>query len=42
MFIGFLTSLCNAHNQTKCVSLIIQKCETQPTLINSIITLLSI
>ena len=35
MFIGFLTSLDNAYNHEKCVSLINQKRETQPTLINS-------
>ena len=34
MFILLLTSIVNASNHTKCVSLINQKCEIQPTLIN--------
>ena len=34
MFIGLLTSLVNASNYTKCVSLSSQKCMTQPTLID--------
>ena len=34
MFIVLLTSLVNASNDAKCVSLSNQKCEIQPTLIN--------
>ena len=34
MFIGLLTGIVNASNNTKCVSLNNQKCMTQPTLIN--------
>ena len=34
MFIGLLTSIVNASNHTKCVSLSNQKCTTQSTLIN--------
>ena len=34
MFIVSLTSIVNASNYTKCVSLRNQKCMTQPTLIN--------
>ena len=34
IFIGLLTSILNASNHTKFVSLINQKCKTQPTLIN--------
>ena len=34
MFIVLLTSIVNACNHTKCVSLSNQKCEIQPTLIN--------
>ena len=34
MFIGSLTSVVNASNYTKCVSLNNQQCMTQPTLIN--------
>ena len=34
MFIGLLTSLANASNHTKCVSLSNQKCITQTTLIS--------
>ena len=34
MFIGLLTSLVNASNHTKCVSLSNQKCITQTTLIS--------
>ena len=34
MFTGLLTSIVNASDQTKCVSLNNQKCMTQPTLIN--------
>ena len=34
IFIGLLTGLVNASNHTKCVSLINQKCQIQPTLIN--------
>ena len=33
-FIVFLTTIVNASNHTKRVSLINQKCEIQPTLIN--------
>ena len=33
VFIGLLTDLIKAPNQTKCVSLSNQKCEVQPTLI---------
>ena len=33
MFIVLLTSIVNASNHTKCVSLSNQKCEIQPTLI---------
>ena len=35
IFIGLLTGLVNASNHTKCISLSNQKCEIQPTLINS-------
>ena len=31
---GLLTSLVNASNHTKCLSLSNQKCTTQPTIIN--------
>ena len=34
IFIVLLTSIVNASNHTKCVSLSNQKCEIQPTLIN--------
>ena len=34
MFIVLLTSIVNASNHTKCVSLSNQKCVIQPTLIN--------
>ena len=34
IFIGLLTGLVNGSNHTKCVSLINQKCQIQPTLIN--------
>ena len=34
MFIILLTSIVNASNNTKCVSLSDQKCEIQPTFIN--------
>ena len=34
IFIGLLTGLVNGYNHTKCVSLINQKCQIQPTLIN--------
>ena len=34
MFIVLLSSIVNASNHTKCVSLSNQKCEIQPTLIN--------
>ena len=34
MFIVLLTSIVNASNHTKCVSLSNQKCKIQPTLIN--------
>ena len=34
IFIVLLTSLVNASNDAKCVSLSNQKCEIQPTLIN--------
>ena len=34
IFIGLLTSLANASNHTKCVSLNNQQCMIQPTLIN--------
>ena len=34
MLIGFLTSVISASNHTKCVLLSLQKCMTQPTLIN--------
>ena len=33
-FIELLTSLVNASNHTKCVSLSNQKCKIQPTLVN--------
>ena len=33
-FIVLLTSLVNASNHTKCVSLSNQKCKIQPTLVN--------
>ena len=35
IFIGLITGLVNASSHTKCVSLSNQKCEIQPTLINS-------
>ena len=35
IFIGLLTGLDNGSNHTKCVSLINQKCQIQPILINS-------
>ena len=35
MFIGLITTIVNAFNHTKCVSLSNQKCMSQPTLINS-------
>ena len=34
IFIVILTSMVNASNYTKCISLSNQKCEIQPTLIN--------
>ena len=34
MFIRLLTSIVNASNHTKCVSLNNQQCMTQPSLIN--------
>ena len=34
MFVVLLTSIVNASNHTKCVSLSNHKCEIQPTLIN--------
>ena len=34
MFVELLTSIVNASNHRKCVSLSNQKCEVQPTLIN--------
>ena len=34
MFFGLLTSIVNASNHTKCVSLNNQQCMTQPNLIN--------
>ena len=34
MFIVLLTGLFNGYNHTKCVLLINQKCQIQPTLIN--------
>ena len=34
MFIVLLTSIVNASNHAKCVSLSNQKCKIQPTLIN--------
>ena len=34
IFIGLLTALANGYNHTKCISLINQKCQSQPTLIN--------
>ena len=34
IFIGLLSSIVNAYNYTKCVSLINHKCKIQPTLIN--------
>ena len=34
MFMGFLISILNESNHTKCVSLSNQKCLIQPTLIN--------
>ena len=34
IFIGLLTGLVNGSNHTKCVSLISQKCQIQPALIN--------
>ena len=34
MFIVLLTSIVNASNHTKCISLSNQKCKIQPTLIN--------
>ena len=35
MFLGLITTIVNAFNHTKCVSLSNQKCMSQPTLINS-------
>ena len=35
MFVVLLTNVVNASSHTKCVSLSNQKCEIQPTLINS-------
>ena len=34
MFMALLSSIVNASNHTKCISLSNQKCKTQPTLIN--------
>ena len=34
MFTGLLAGLVNASNHTKCVSLTVQKCKTQPPIIN--------
>ena len=34
IFIGLLTGVVNGSNHTKCVSLIRQKCQIQPALIN--------
>ena len=34
IFIGLLTGLVDGSNHTKCISLINQKCQVQPTLIN--------
>ena len=34
MFMGFLTSIVNASDHTKCISLSNQKCMMQPTPIN--------
>ena len=34
IFIGLLTALANGYNHIKCISLINQKCQSQPTLIN--------
>ena len=34
MFLILLSSIANASNHTKCVSLSNQKCNTQPTLLN--------
>ena len=34
MFLGLLTSIVNAPNHTRCISLNNQRCMTQPTLIN--------
>ena len=34
IFIGLLTALANGYNHTKCISLINQKCQSQPILIN--------
>ena len=34
LFVGLLTSIVNASNHAKCVSLNNQQCMTQPTLIN--------
>ena len=34
MFIGVISSIVNASNHTKCVSLSNQKCEIQLTLVN--------
>ena len=34
MFMGFLTSIVNASDHTKCISLSNQKCMMQPALIN--------
>ena len=33
LFIGLLTDLINGFNHTRCVSLVNQKCQIQPTLI---------
>ena len=37
LFTGLLSDLVNGSNHTKCVSLINQKCQTQPTLTNYIL-----
>ena len=34
MFMGLLISIINASNNTKCVAISNQKCETKPTFIN--------
>ena len=36
MFMGLLISIVNATNHTKCISLSNQKCEIQPTFINTL------